>query len=99
MTDQQIKNVATGFLHVLRTQDSAYQQWSAVAASGDYAKIGALVASTMHLASTPTQAEIEAMDAYIDQHLSDDQAAFAAARPDATVAMTICGVQEEGEES
>jgi hypothetical protein len=98
MTDQQIQNVATGFLHVIRTQDSAFQQWQAVASSGDYAKIGAVIADTMHLATTPTQAEIQAMDAYIDQHLSDDQAAFSAARPTATVAMTICGVQGDGEE-
>jgi hypothetical protein len=97
MTDQQIQNVATGFLHVIRTQDSAFQQWQAVAASGDYAKIGAVIAETMHLATTPTQAEIEAMDTYIEQHLSEDQSAFQAARPTATVAMSICGLQQDDE--
>jgi hypothetical protein len=97
MTEQQIQNVATGYLHVLRTQDTAFQQWQAVAESGDYAKIGAVIAQTMHLASTPSQADIEAMDAYIEQHLGDDQAAFSAARPTATVAMSICGLQQDDE--
>jgi len=97
MTPDQIRNVATGFLAVLRNHDDVYAQWEAIAASGNYAAIGALVQSTMHLASTPSQADLEAMDAYIAANLPEDSVAFNAARPGADASMTICGMQgDEG---
>lgn len=94
MTPQQIKNVATGFLHVLRSQDSVYGDWQKVAATRDLGQIGSFVQNVMHLQSTPTPDEIHAMDDHMAQSMQDDVASLQNARPDAPQ-MTICGVQEE----
>jgi hypothetical protein len=97
MNPDQIRNVATGFLNVLRNHDDVYAAWEKIASSGDYAAIGALVQNAMHLATTPTKADLDAMDAYIGSNLDDDKVAFADARPGADASMTVCGVAgEEG---
>jgi hypothetical protein len=73
----QIKSVAAGFLHALQTSPTIYDEWIAVE-PGDSARYGAIVAKAMHLATTPTQAQMDAMDAYLDSSLPDQLKAFAA---------------------
>lgn len=95
MTAQQIKNVAAGFVHVLIKHPEVYDAWVPVARSGDVAGIGKFLQETMHLQSTPTSADIEAMDSHLGTSMQEDVAAFREARPDAPVVVGICG-EEHG---
>ena len=95
MTPQQIKNVATGFVHVLLSHSNVYGDWATVAKTGDYAKIGQFLQNEMHLASVPTPDEIKAMDQHLADEMTEDVAAFKDAHPDAP-AVSICGQQHGG---
>jgi hypothetical protein len=95
MTPQQIKNVATGFVHVLIRHPEVYDAWVSVARSGDVAAIGKFLQETMHLESVPTSADIEAMDAHLGASMQQDVAAFREARPDAPAVIGVCG-EEHG---
>lgn len=95
MTPQQIKNVATGFVHVLIKHQEVYDAWVRVARSGDVAAIGKFLQEHMHLESAPTGADIEAMDAHLGTSMQQDVAAFREARPDAPPVIGICG-EEHG---
>lgn len=92
MTPQQIKNVATGFVHVLIVHPDVYDAWLPVAQSANYANIGKFVQECMFLESAPTNAEIEAMDRHLGTAMQHDVAAFRAAHPDAPL-VQICGEQ------
>lgn len=82
MTGQQLRNIAVGFLHVLRTQDSVYQDSINLGLkSGDFKALGEFIASAMHLESAPTADEVKWMDDYLYEHMKTDTAALKAVRP------------------
>ncbi|HEY1976014.1 MAG TPA: hypothetical protein VGG89_05710 [Candidatus Baltobacteraceae bacterium] len=95
MTQQQIKNVATGFVHVLIKHSEVYDAWVPVARTGDIAGIATFLQECMFLQSVPTAAEIEAMDAHLGAEMQQDVEAFRDARPDAPVVIGVCG-EEHG---
>lgn len=94
MTQQQIKNVATGFVHVLIMHPEAYDAWVPIAKSGNIASIGKFLQECMFLEGAPTAADIEAMDAHLRTAMQQDVSAFRAAHPDAPL-VQICG-EEHG---
>ena len=72
MTDQQIKNVATGFLSVIRTQPQIYDEWKSLPKVDKYAEFGDFIQRTMHLATIPTNVEIDKMKALIMGELAPE---------------------------
>jgi len=81
MTQQQLRNVAIGFLHVLRTQDSVYEQSMQELRTGDFAQLGQFIAKVMHLQSVPTAEEVQQMDDYLYENMPTETAALKAVRP------------------
>jgi hypothetical protein len=80
VNNDQIKSVAVGFLHALQSTPAVYQEWIA-ADPGDTAKYASIVQNAMHLAAAPTQADLEAMDAYLHDHLQEQLKAFVTTHP------------------
>ncbi len=95
MTPQQIKNVATGFVHILVMHSEVYDAWITVAETGNAASIGKFVQDCMFLQSAPTEDEIAAMDRHLGTAMQQDVATFRQMRPDAPVVLAICG-EEHG---
>lgn len=93
LTPQQIKNVATGFVHVLTKHPDVYNGWASAANTGDTAKMGQFIQNAMGLQSVPTVEEMTAMDQHISNNMADDVAAFHEEHPDAPV-VEVCGLQQ-----
>jgi hypothetical protein len=81
MTEDQLKNIAIGFLHVLRTQHDVYNESMKPENSSDREKLGAFMARTMHLKSTPSADDLQKMDDFLHEHMQSDTAALKAVRP------------------
>jgi hypothetical protein len=77
VNNQQIKNVAAGFLHALQTSPETYAQWAAIEPN-DTAKYASTIQNAMHLATAPTASDMEAMDGYLHDHLQDELKGFVA---------------------
>jgi len=85
MTEQQLKSLMVGFLHVLRTQDAVYSEWKTLPHKDKYAEFGDFIQRTMHLASAPSKDEIDLMKRYMLAHLKSEVSALEAVHPDAEV--------------
>jgi len=78
--DPRISALSAGFLHALKASPDLYRQWAAVERTPD--KVGPFIQKTMGLASPPSAADLKAMAAYADEHLSDQMGALRAEHPE-----------------
>ena len=85
MTDQQLKNIAIGFVNVLRCQDGAYADWKALPHVDKYAEFADLVQGMFNLAEKPTNAEVDKIKAFIKGELKPEVDKLNQIRPNAEV--------------
>lgn len=94
MTDSQRHAVAAGFVHILAKHANVYERYSKV--RGNPAAMGKLIQEEMALAHAPDEADLRAMETYIDEDLKEQTEAIRRANQNAPRQVGFVGGTTQG---